>query len=150
MTKILFKKYFNRLICLFLAAVFLSSFPTGATALALCLDENENHIVGQNFHLADCHSTVDTNQLLSDKHYFALTKKKNNDCVDVSLTNASTLNLPSRVTLPAFVKTILSYVLPNNQLGFQQQLVKYRSSVLSQYLITLPNINAHRSVILLT
>ena len=138
------------MICLVLAAIFLSSFPAGTTALALCLDEDENHIVDQNFYLADCHSSVDADLLLSDEHCAALAEKENNNCVDVSLTNASTLNRPSKIILPGFTKTILSYALPNNLLGFQQQLAKYRSTALSQYLITLPHINADRTVILLT
>ncbi len=150
MTEILSKKSFNRLICLVLAAVFLSSFPAGTTALALCLDKDENHIIDPNFYLADCHSSVDTGLLLSDEHCSALAEKKNNDCVDVSLSNQNAFNRPSAITLPAFAKMILSYALPDNQLRSQQQLAKHHSSALSQHLSTLPHINAQRTVILLT
>ena len=150
MTEILSKKLFNRFICLVLAAVFLSSFPAGTPALALCLDKNENHIIDPNFYLADCHSPVDTDLLLSDEHCSALAEKENNDCVDVSLSNQNAFNRPSAITLPAFAKIILSYALPDNQPGSQQQLAKHHSSALSQHLSTLLHINAHRTVILLT
>ena len=150
MTEILTKKSFNRLICLVLAPVFLSSFPAGTTALALCLDKDENHIIDPNFYLADCHSSVDTDLLLPDEYCSALAEKENNDCVDVSLSNQNAFNRPSAITLPAFAKIILSYALPDNQLRSQQQLAKHHSSALSQHLSTLPHINAHRTVILLT
>jgi len=143
------KNIFNRVICLFLTTVFLSSFSTGATALALCLDEDENHIVDQNFYLANCHSSVDADLLLSDEHSSALAEKENNDCVDVSLTNANALNVPSKVTLPGFAKTILSYTLPSRLIGFQQQVAGNNSSALSQHLFTLPQANSHRTVVLL-
>jgi hypothetical protein len=132
-----------------LTTVFLLSFPTGATALALCLDEDENHIVGQNFYLADCHSSVDADLLLSDEHCSALAEKEKNDCVDVSLTNANSINLPSKVTLPSFAKTILSYTLPSRLIGFQQQVTGINSSALSQHLFTLPHANLLRTVVLL-
>ncbi len=150
MTEILSKKSFNRLICLVLAAVFLSSFPAGTTALALCLDKDENHIIDPNFYLADCHSPVDTDLLLSDEHCSALAEKENNDCVDVSLSNQNAFKRSSAITLPAFAKMILSYALPDNQLRSQQQLAKHHASALSQHLSTLPHINAQRTVILLT
>ena len=150
MTEILSKKSFNRLICLVLAAVFLSSFPAGTTALALCLDKDDNHIIDPNFYLADCHSSVGTDLLLSDEHGSALAEKENNDCVDVSLSNQNAFNRPSAITLPAFAKMILSYALPDNQLRSQQQLAKHHASALSQHLSTLPHINAHHTVILLT
>ncbi len=149
MTKILSKKSFNRLICLFMTAIFLSSFPTGATALALCLDEDENHIVDQNFYLADCHSSVDADLLFSDEHCSALAEKENNDCVDVSLTNANTLNRPSKVILPGFAKTVLSYTLPSMLMSFQQQVAGNNSSAFSQHLFTFPHTNSHRPVVLL-
>ena len=149
MIKIFSKNIFGRVICLFLTAVFLSSVPAGETALALCLDEDENHIVDQNFYLADCHSSVDADLLLSDEHCSALAEKENNNCVDVSLTNANTLNLPSKVILPDFAKTILSYTLPNILIGFQQQVAGNKSSVLSQHLFTFAHSNLHRTVVLL-
>jgi hypothetical protein len=149
MTKIFSKNIFNRVICLFFAAVFLSSLPTGATTLALCLDEDDNHIVGQNFYLSCCHSSAATGQLLFDQQCSALAEKKNNDCVDVSLTNANTVNLPSKVSLPCFAKTIL-YTLPSKLIGLQQQMAGNNSSALFQYKFILPQTNSHRTVILLT
>ena len=149
MTKIFSKNIFSRVICLFLTAVFLSSFPTGETALALCLDEDENHIVDQNFYLADCHSSVDADQLFSDEHCSALAEKENNNCVDVSLTNANTLNLPSKVILPGFAKTIFSYTLPSILIGFQLQVAGNNISALSQHLFTFAHTDSHRTVVLL-
>ena len=149
MAKICSKYIFNRAVCLFLATVFMSTYPTGATALALCLDEDENHIVGQNFYPANCHSSVEADRLLFDEHCSALAKKENNDCVDVSLTNANTLNLPSKITVPGFAKTILSYTLPSRLIGFQLRIVGNNSSALSQHQFTLPRTNSHRTVVLL-
>ena len=149
MTTILSKNISSRVICLFLTAVFLSSFTTGGTALALCLDEDENHIVDQNFYLADCHYSVDADLLFSDEHCSALAEKENNNCVDVSLTNATTLNLPSKVILPGFAKTILAYTLPSILIGFQRQETVNNSSALSQHLFTFAHTNSHRTVVLL-
>jgi hypothetical protein len=149
MTTIFSKNIFTRLICLFLTTVFLSSFPTGGTALALCLDEDENHIVDQNSYLANCHSSVDADLFLPDGHCYDLTEKENNDCVDVSLTNANTLNVPSRITLPSFANTILSYTLPGRLIGFQRQVAGTNSSTLSQHQLNLPHANSHRTVVLL-
>jgi len=86
----------NRTVCLLLVAVFLSTYPTGMTALALCLDETENHVIGPNLYLADCHSSLQVDQIISDEHYSALVERENNKCTDVSLTNANTLNRPSK------------------------------------------------------
>ena len=149
MTKIFYKNIFNRVICLFITAFFLSSFPTGASALALCLDEGENHIVGPNSYLANCHTSVDAEQLLFDEQCSALVEKENNDCVDVSLTGANIVNLPSKVTLPGFAKTFLLYTLPSRLIGLQQQVAGNNFSPLFQYQFTLPHTNSHRTVVLL-
>jgi hypothetical protein len=149
MLNIFYKNTYNRVICLFLTAVFLSSFPAGATALVVCLDEDENHIVAPNFYLADCHSSVDAGLLLSDEYCSALAEKENNDCVDVSLTNANTLNRPSRVMLPGIAKTIVFYTQPSRLIGFQQQVAGNSSSALFQHLFTLTQANPLRTVVLL-
>jgi len=140
---------FNRVISLLLAVVFLSAFPTGASALALCLDEEENHIVDQNLYLDYCHSFAETYLPLSEEHCSALAEKKDNDCVDVSLTNANALNLPSKVFLPVYAKAIFSYALPENLIRFQQQVTGQNSSVLFQYQPNLSHLKAHRTVVLL-
>jgi len=149
MTKIFSKNIFSRVICLFLTAVFLSSFPTGETALALCLDEDENHIVDQNFYLADCHSSVDVDLLLFIEQCSVRTENENNDCIDVSLANAHTLNRPSKIALPGFAKAILFYTLPGSLIEFQQQVAGCNSAALSQHLFTLPHTHSHRTVVLL-
>ena len=149
MLKIFYNKLINRTVCLILVGVFLSTFPTGATALALCLDENENHIVEQNFYLADCHSSEGAGLFLSDEYCSALAEKENNDCVDVSLTNENTLNRPSRVMLPGFAKTIISYMLPSRLIGFQQQVAGNNPLIFSHYLYIIPLANPLLTVVLL-
>jgi hypothetical protein len=139
---------FKRLVNLLLAVVFLSSFSTGASAKALCLDEEENHLVDQNFYLADCHSSVDADLLLSDEHYSAQAEKEKNACVDVSLTNAHILNRP-KVTLPGFARTIFSYTLPGSIIESQQQVSGYNSAALSRHLFSLAHTHSHRTVVLL-
>ena len=143
------KNTFNRVICQLLTVVFLSSFPTGASAKALCLDEEENHLVDQNLYLVGCHASAETYLPLSDEHCSARAEKENNDCTDVSLTNAHILNRPSKVILPVSAKVILSCASPHSQLRFQNQVAGYGSSALSQPLFTSPHINAHRTVVLL-
>ncbi len=149
MLRIFYNNLINRTVCLLLVAVFLSTFPTGATALAFCLDEEENHIVGQNLYLADCHSSVEVDLLLSDEHCSALAEKENNDCTDVSFTNANKLNRPSKIILPVSAKVIFSYAIPRSQLRFRQQVEESSSSSLSQPLFILPHIDAHRTVVIL-
>jgi|GEM_PF-1379717 len=139
----------NRTFCLLLVAVFLSTFPTSMTALAYCLDEKENHLVGQNLYLAACHSSVEVDVIFSDEHCSALTKKENRNCTDVSLTNANILNRPSKIILPVSAKVLLSYTIPHNHQKLQQQVAGNETSALSQHLFTLPSINAHRTVVLL-
>ncbi|MEN8233122.1 MAG: hypothetical protein ABFR35_10655 [Thermodesulfobacteriota bacterium] len=144
------KNIFNRVISLLLTTIFLSSFPAGAADLSLCLDESNNHVVNQKqLHLADCHSSVEANLLLSDEQSSALTEKESNNCVDVSLANANAVNRPPEITLPVFTEVIPSYALPNSQIGFQQQVTGHSSSSLSQHPFTLPHINANRTVVLL-
>ena len=149
MLKIFYNKLINRTVCLMLVGVFLSSFPTGATALVLCLDDDENHIVDQNFYLADCHSSAGAGLFLADGYCSALAEKENNNCVDVSLTNTNTLNRPSRIMLPGFAKTINSYTLPSRLIGFQQQVAEKNTSALIQHLFTLPQANPLRTIVLL-
>ena len=149
MLNFFYNNIINRTVCFLLSAIFLCSFPTGAAASAMCLDQEEIHIVEQNFYLDDCHSSVETYLPLSDEHCSALADKDDNECVDVSLANADILNLPSKVILPAFSNNILSYVLPNRIIGFQQQVAGNNSSSLSQYLLTFPHTNSHRPVVLL-
>jgi hypothetical protein len=149
MLKFINNNFCNHTICLLLAVVFLSSFPTGAAALALCLDQEENHIVDQDFYLDDCHSSIGTYLPLSDEHCDARTERENNNCVDISLTNANTINIPSKVLLPAFSKNILSYVVPNRIIRFEQQAGGQSSSVFSQYLPTSSHLNQQRTIVLL-
>lgn len=149
MTKFFYKNKFNRIICLLLTVTFLSSFPAGATAFALCLDEDESHLVDPNINLFDCHSSVEANLLLSNEHCFALTEKENSDCVDVSLTNANILNRPSKLFLPTSAKIILTFQLPYSHIGLQEQNPPNSSSALSPRSISSTLLKSHRTAILL-
>jgi hypothetical protein len=87
--------------------------------------------------------------LFSEEHGSALAEKEKNDCVDVSLTNANSINVPSKVKLPGFAKTILSYTLLSRLTGYQQHVTGINSSALSQHLFTLSHANSRRTVVLL-
>jgi hypothetical protein len=147
MNKIFNKKSFNGAVYLVLSVFFLTCFPAGA--LALCLDEEENHLFDQNLNLVDCHSSVEADLILSDEHCSALTERENKDCLDVSLANANSLNLPSKVFLPDFTKVIFTFLLPDNLISLQQQVAGNNSSALSQPLFTSSLLKTHRTVILL-
>lgn len=149
MRNIYLKSFINRTVCLLLAAVFLSTFPTGATALAFCLDGQESHVVGTNLYLADCHSASEIGRIISNEHFSALTRRSNNDCTDVSLTNANVLNRSSRITLPASPQVILFYSLPSRLFNVQKQNAVAGSSEFSRPLFVLPHLTTLRSVVLL-
>ena len=149
MLNVFLKNFVNRTVCLLIIAVFLSTFTTGMTALAFCLDQQESHVVGKNFYLADCHSTSEVDLIISDEHFSILAKENKNDCTDVSLTNAHILNRPSKRISPVSAKVILSYTLPGGLVSFQQQVAGYSSSALSHPLFILPHMNAHRTTVLL-
>ena len=150
MTKILSEKSFNRVICLVLAAVFLSSFTADTSGLALCLDMDKTHVIDQQYlFIADCHSSNDDNNSKVNQPNSTLVGREASDCLDVSVSSKNALRRPSEITLPTVAKVVLSYTPPNSQLGSQQQLTMHGSSALTQHLITLPHTNAHRTVILL-
>jgi len=69
--------------------------------------------------------------------------------LDVSLANANSLNLPSKVFLPDFTKVIFTFLLPDNLISLQQQVAGNNSSALSQPLFTSSLLKTHRTVILL-
>jgi hypothetical protein len=149
MTKFFYKNKFNRIICLVMTVTFLSSFPAGA--LALCLDsaEEESHLVGQNLNLVDCHTSVEAKLRLSSEHYSASTEKKSNDCVDVSLTNANTLNFPTKLFLPTSAKIIITFQRPYSNIGLQEHNPPKSSSALSPPSISTTFYKSHRTAILL-
>ena len=139
----------NRTVCLLLVAVFLTAFPTGSTALAFCLDEQENHVVSINLYLADCHSPSESNLIISGKRFSAHSEKGKNDCTDVSLTNATVFNRPTKRITTVSAKVILSYALAGRLDSLQQQVAKSSSSALSHPQYVLPHIKAHRTIVLL-
>ena len=147
MNKIFNKNSFNRAVCLVLTVIFLTYFP--ADALALCLDEEENHLVAQNSKLANYHSPVQAELILSEEHCSALTEKENQDCLDISLSNANAFNLPSKVFLPVYSKVLLTFVLPGCQIELQQQVAGQSASALSPPSIISSLLKTHRTVILL-
>jgi len=149
MLKIFSYNVINRAVCLLLVAIFLSTFPTGTTALALCLDGQESHVVGTNLYLADCHSASETGRTISNDHFSALSKRSNNDCTDVSLENANALNRSSRITLPSSPKVILFYSLPGRFFNMQKHNAAARSSESFRTLFVSPLLHSHRSVVLL-
>ncbi|MFC1837572.1 hypothetical protein ACFLYW_02700 [Thermodesulfobacteriota bacterium] len=149
MTNYFYRNTYNRVINLLLVVVFLFSYPTGATALALCLDQDENHIVDQNLYLDNCHSATGTFLPLSEEHCSARAEREDNDCVDVSLSNANILNLPPKTALPANAKDILSYTLPSDLVGLQQQVTGQNPPVSFPYLSNTLHLKVHRTTVLL-
>jgi hypothetical protein len=150
MFKVFYNNIINRIVSLILTAAFLFSYPTGAAALALCLDQEENHIVDQSLYFDNCHSFADTYLPLSEEHCSARAEREDKDCVDVSLTNAYILNLPSKTALSAIAKDILSYALPSNLVGFQQQAEGQSPSNISfQYQPNSLHLKVHRTTVLL-
>jgi len=131
-----------------LVTAFLSSFPTATTSLAFCLDEQENHVVGQNLYLVNCHSTDETARLL-DENFSVLAEKRKNDCTDVSLSSVNILNRPPRRSLPISAKVVLSLGSLSERVNYKQQVAEFSLSALFQPLFILPCINAHRTVVLL-
>lgn len=149
MIKIFAQNKLNWSIRLFLTAIFLSSFTTGTTASALCLDDNEKHIVNQHFYLADCHFSVGPDRFFNDECSATLKEKRSKDCVDVSLANASAFHLPAPIMVPGFAKNIFSYMLPPGPKGVQRQVAASYSPLLSLHPYSLPPANLLRTVVLL-
>lgn len=145
----MYKNSFSRVVSLLLTAVFLLSYPTGSAALALCLDQEENHVVEQNLYLDKCHSFSRTYLPLSDEHCSALAEQENNDCIDVSLSNSDTLNLPSKIVLAPVANTLLSYTLPANFIGTQEQVTGRNSFISLLQPPTSFHLNSLRTIVLL-
>ena len=139
----------NRTICLLLIVIFLSTFPTVASAFSFCLDEQKNHIVGKNFYLANCHIANEAPQTFPDDNFSVLFEEKNSDCMDVSLSSANILYRPSKLIIPISAKLILIYTFPSTLVRFHLQAIEYRSSTLHKELLGQPQIDAHRTVVLL-
>ena len=149
MLKIFNSDIFNRTICLLLALIFLSTFPAGKTSLAFCLDDQESHLVGQKFYLADCHSLNQANRIISDEQISVHAGNSEKDCTDVSLINANIINRPSQTRLPIASKVFHSYTLPNGLIRTQQKVEGFNSTALYQPLFIPPNITDRNTVVLL-
>jgi hypothetical protein len=149
MLKVFYNNLINRTVCLLLVAIFMSTYTTGATALAFCLDEDENHLVGQNQYLVNCHTSVKGGQLLSNEHCSTQAEKENKDCTDISLTSANKLNRPSKITPAAVAKIKVFYTLPSNPIVFQHKAAGHIPAVTFQQLSTSSHLNAHRTIVLL-
>jgi len=139
----------NRSFCFLLIVIFLSTCPTSATALTFCLDEQKNHIVGQNFYFSDCHTVNEDAKTFTDEDTSALFEERRSDCKDVSLSTANILYRPSKFIIPTSVKLILFYTFPYVPASFHQRPIEYRSPAFYKELFGLPQINAHRTVVLL-
>ena len=148
MLNIFLKSIIKRKVSLLLITVFLSSFPTGTTSLAFCLDEQENHVVGQNLYLVNCHSTDETARFF-DENFSVLAEKRKNDCTDGSLSSVNIFNRPPRRSLPISAEVVLSFGPLSERVNYKQQVAEFSLSALSQLLFILPYINAHRTVVLL-
>jgi hypothetical protein len=139
----------NRSVCLLLIVILLATFPTGASSLTFCLDQEENHIVGQNYYLANCHTANETSPTFSEENCSALFEGESSDCNDVSLASANILYRPSKLIMPISAKLILFYTFPRVLVSFHQQAINYRSSALYKELFGLPQFDAQRTVVLL-
>lgn len=131
-----------------LVTVFLLTFPTGTTSLAFCLDEQESHVVGQNFYLVNCHSTDETARIFH-KNFSVLAEKKKSDCTDIFLSNANILNRPPRRSLPISVKVVPSLGPLSEIVTYKNQIAEFSLSALSQPLFVLPYTNAYQKIVLL-
>lgn len=149
MLKFFYNNIIFRIIGLLLTAIFIVSYPTGAASMVLCLDQQDNHLVPQRIYLDNCHTIADTYLPLSEEHYSAREERENNDCVDVSLTNANILNRPSKTTLPAIAKDILSYPLPGNLVRLQQQVIMKKSPNAFQNFTNTLHLKIQRTTVLL-
>ncbi len=141
---------FCRVVSLVLTAVFLSSFPAGATSLAICVDSEENHIINQeHLRLDDCHPALETVQPSIIESHSVLKSQDNDDCVDILLSNSNLLIRSSERKITEFTKLIFPVVLFDNNFGFQDNLKGQKSSLPIQPQFPSPSIIAQRTVVLL-
>jgi hypothetical protein len=141
----------NRSIRLLLVALFLSAFPSGKTALSLCLDEEQAHLVqSEHLHLVDCHSTADEHLPAKVAARFPLLEKDDGSCVDVMLSTyySTTLRQRTDQTIPAPVLCTLALVTfqqrPDHELPVLSQ-----STLFAQSSSVSLTVDAQRTVVLL-
>ncbi|MBW2501934.1 MAG: hypothetical protein JRD39_03235 [Deltaproteobacteria bacterium] len=150
MLKIFYNKLRNRSLCLLLIGFFLTSFPAGGSAFALCLDGTGNHMVSRNPILAACHPPEAGKLLPSGEYCLAQAEKENNDCTDIALSNPHKLNRPSKTVLSAVAKTLVSYTLPGKLTGLHYQAAgQQTASRFTQRQFPASRLDAHRTVVLL-
>lgn len=149
MIKTFYYSLINRTVSLFLTAIFVTAFPAGSSAMAFCLDEEENHFTGPNRSLTACHYPVEMDITSSDEHISALADKENNDCTDISLKNSNILNRPSKIILPVSSTVHLSLAVPRITLKLQQRAAGKKAAAFSQLSIGLPLVDTLRTVVLL-
>jgi hypothetical protein len=99
----------NRSIRLLLVALFLSFFPSGKTALSLCLDAEQAHLVQQDLHLMDCHSESNRHFAETFAARFTLLEEDDGSCVDIMLSTfySTTLRQRTGQQLPVLSQSTL-------------------------------------------
>lgn len=150
MLEIFYRNTTHRMICLLLAAIFLASFPTGATALAFCPDAQKIQLVDRQYlHPAGCHSPVEAGRPLFYEYRSAMADQGNNDCLDISLANSKSLIRPPEKVLPVLAKILFPGVLIDRRQGFRQKTAGRMSFVLNHPQTPSLPVSAQRTVVLL-
>jgi len=141
----------NRSIRLLLVALFLSVFPSGKTALSLCLDDEQAHLVqSKHQHLMDCHSASGEHLPETVAAQFTFFDEDDGSCVDVMLSTCYSTTLRQRTgqTIPAPVLCTLALV-TFQQRPVQQLPLLSQSSLFAQSLSISLTVDAQRTVVLL-
>ncbi|MCF6290937.1 MAG: hypothetical protein L3J03_08090 [Desulfobacterales bacterium] len=133
-----------------MTAIFLASFPTGATALAFCPEGQKIQLVDRQYlHPADCHSPVEAAGPLFYEYRSAMAGQGNNDCIDISLANSKSLIRPPEKVLPVPANILFPGVLIDSRQGFRQKTADRMSFVLNQARTPSHPVTAQRTVVLL-
>ena len=140
-----------RSIRLLLVALFLIVFPSGNTALSLCLDDEQVHLVqSKHLHLMDCHSASGKHLPETVAARFTFFDEDDGSCVDVMLSTyySTTLRQRTGQTLPPPMLCTLALV------TFQQRPIQSlpllsQSSLLARSSSVSPTVDSQRTVVLL-
>ncbi len=145
--------YMNRAqqaICLLLAAIFLASFPSRATALAFCPDARKIQLVDRQYlHPADCHSPVEAGRPLFYGYRAALADQGKSDCLDISLANSKSLIRPPERVRPGLARILFPGPPVDRWPGLRQTTAARMSLVLNQPRSPALPVSAQRTVVLL-
>jgi len=140
----------NRTIRLLLVAVFISVFPSGKTALSLCLDDEQAHLVyRQHLHLMDCHTAPGDRHPETSFALHALLEKNGEPCVDLMLSTYNSTTLRQRTSLTVPTPVLCALALVKDQQWTMLPAGLSQSSLLAQSSSVSPTVDAHRTVVLL-